>query len=507
MSAVPCSGGYPVESPSQSRSSWMYLPPELRLMIMGKVAHQKFPGWESCATINREWQDVIEKENYKKLKLDVSDLDDLDVMVPHHKRHLVKHIFFQIDLPRDQSACCARWNPPPSNTSKIVSQAIMKLFTALSTWDKGNLTLELNVNSLSNSEHWFKPLYFSNDRTEGDDGRKVNDRNHGWVNGQQTRPAPEEAVRRMFRPIKLDKSFEREPLPKVICATKFVIRRQLRRCLSPAGISAMLEALPLLEHMSYEPWALHETASQDRRRDHVAALRHAMLQKLSKTVTSLVVFQDSRKFYKVLQQRQQNGGPKPPTINSVAIGDALGDIFARKSLGLKHLAVSFMVDAKDVLRHCKPAYTWPQLKTVALTSQLLREDASLNPDSQGRIEDLLCRAAALAKRMPELDTFVLWNGAKGDACAFIYRVKGSKASITWRGTWDLEMSSKVVEAWNSVALTRSWREIEIYQERIESDVNCVGDAIHHLKLPCRVVEPASLWQMRREGNLVRNGTK
>ncbi|PKK40878.1 hypothetical protein CI102_15367 [Trichoderma harzianum] len=426
----------------------MYLPPELRLMIMEKVAHQKFPGWESCATINREWQDVIEKENYKKLKLEVSDLDELNVMVPRHKRHLVKHIFFEIDLPRDQSACCARWNPPPSNISKIVKEAIMKLFTTLSTWDKGSLTLELNVLSPSDSEHWFQPLYFSDDRTEGD-GKMVTDLNHGWVNGKQVRYAPEEAVRRMFRPIKLDTSFEREPLPKVVCATKF----------------------------------------------------------LSKCVTSLVVFQDSRKFYKVFQQRQQNGGPTPPTINSVAIGDALGDTFARKSLGLKHLAVSFMVDAKDVLRHCKPAYTWPQLKTVALTSQLLKEDANLNPDSQGRIKDLLCRAAAIAKRMPELDTFVLWNGAKGDACAFIYRVKGSKASITWRGTWDLEMSPKVVETWNSVALTRSWREIEIYQERIGSEVNCVGDAIRHLKLPCRVVEPASLWQMRREGNLVPYGTK
>ncbi|QYT00542.1 hypothetical protein H0G86_007623 [Trichoderma simmonsii] len=271
MSAVPCSGGYPLESPSQSRSSWMYLPPELRLMIMEKVAHDKVEDWESCATINREWQDAIEKENYKKLNLDVSDLDELNVMVPHHKRHLVKHIFFQIDLPRDQSACCARWNPPPSNISKIVKEAIMKLFTALSTWEKGSLTLELNVLSPSDSEHWFKPLYFSSDRTEGD-GKKIADLNHGWVNGKQVRFAPEEAVRRMFRPIKLDKSFEREPLPKVVCATKFVIRRQLRRCILPAGISAMLEALPFLESVSYEPWALHETASQNRRRDHVAGM-------------------------------------------------------------------------------------------------------------------------------------------------------------------------------------------------------------------------------------------
>jgi hypothetical protein len=28
-----------------------------------------------------------------------------------------------------------------------------------------------------------------------------------------------------------------------------------------------------------------------------------------------------------------------------------------------------------------------------------------------------------------------------------------------------------------------------------------GDAIHFLDLPCRVVEPASLWQIRNEGRL------
>ncbi|KAL6694639.1 hypothetical protein J3F84DRAFT_50422 [Trichoderma pleuroticola] len=464
---------------------------------MEEVAHQQFPGWESYATINREWQDVIEKENYNKLNLEVPCLDELNVMVPCHKRHLVKHIWFQVEIPKDATACCARWNPPPSNISKIVSQAITKLFTTLSVWDQGSLTLELNVVSPSGSLHWFKPLYFSNDRVEGDDGPMTNDPRHGWVNGKQISFAPEEAVRRAFRPIKLDTSFEREPLPSVTCATSFVIRRQLRRCISPAGLSAMLEALPFLEHMSYEPRALHEGASIERRRGHVAALRHAMLQRLSKRVTSLVVFQDTRDFYNVLPPQHPSRGPSPPTIDCIAIRDGLGDMLARKSRGLKHLAVSFMVDARDVLRHCRPSSTWPRLKSVALTSQLLRD----HPDT-GSIEALRCRAAALAKRMPALDTLVLWNGAKGHACAFIYRVRGSRASVAWRGTWRLEMSGHVLEAWNSVASTRSWREMEMHQERVEGAVHCVGDAIHRLKLPCQVVEPASLWQMRREGNLV-----
>ncbi|EHK17091.1 uncharacterized protein TRIVIDRAFT_127669, partial [Trichoderma virens Gv29-8] len=420
--------------------SWMDLPPEIRLMIMKEVTCEKFPGWTSCAAINFEWQDFIEKENYKKLNLEVPCLDELNVMIPQHKRHLVHHIWFEIELSRDPYSCSASWNSRPESTGRTVRKAIRKLFTALSTWQErqhGKLTLELNVISPSDSEHWFKPLYFSDGRTGEDDGPigRIHDPRHGWVDGRQVSLATELAVQRLFRPIKLDSSFTSKPLPRVIGVTGF----------------------------------------------------------LSRGVTNLVVFEDSPKFYKVLPQYT----PKEATtftINSIAIADGLGDAFAKKSCGMKHLAVSFMVDAQHIFRHCKPSWTWSQLKSVALTSQLLRDSL----DTHDKIGDLLCRAAALARQMPELETFVLWNGGKDNACAFIYRVDGGDVSIAWRGTWRLEMSPDVVKAWEAAASIRSDRVLTIHQERISSDVNCVGDAIHHLKLPCQVAEPASLWQIRRE---------
>ncbi|UKZ55506.1 hypothetical protein TrVGV298_009330 [Trichoderma virens] len=469
---------------------------------MKEVTCEKFPGWTSCAAINFEWQDFIEKENYKKLNLEVPCLDELNVMIPQHKRHLVHHIWFEIELSRDPYSCSASWNSRPESTGRTVRKAIRKLFTALSTWQErqhGKLTLELNVISPSDSEHWFKPLYFSDGRTGEDDGPigRIHDPRHGWVDGRQVSLATELAVQRLFRPIKLDSSFTSKPLPRVIGVTGFVIRRQLRRCISPAGLGAMLGALPSLKSMSYEPWAVHMNARSNGREHHLRDLRRALLHELSRGVTNLVVFEDSPKFYKVLPQYT----PKEATtftINSIAIADGLGDAFAKKSCGMKHLAVSFMVDAQHIFRHCKPSWTWSQLKSVALTSQLLRDSL----DTHDKIGDLLCRAAALARQMPELETFVLWNGGKDNACAFIYRVDGGDVSIAWRGTWRLEMSPDVVKAWEAAASIRSDRVLTIHQERISSDVNCVGDAIHHLKLPCQVAEPASLWQIRREGNLV-----
>ncbi|KAL7947352.1 hypothetical protein V8C42DRAFT_363818 [Trichoderma barbatum] len=497
MSAISSSSGFSVETPSNPKPSWMHLPPELRIMILKEIAHEKSPGWASCASVCREWQYILEEENYNKLKLQVPCLDDLNEMIPPHKRHLVNHIWFQVQLPRYPAACCARWNPPPAKASSIVEKAIRKLFAALSSWQANRLTLELNVVSPSDSEHWFKPLYFSDDRTKGDEGAAGprHDPRHGWAHGRRVTAAPKVAMRRMFRSIELD--FSRRPLRRVSCVTSFIIRRQLRRCISPLGLSAMLEKLPLLESMCYEPWAPRESKSLASIKSNIRDLSHAIRQQLSQTVASLVVFEDSCKFYRIL--------PQNPAIahqlnhhKSIAIGEKLGDTFAKRSRRLKNLAVSFMVDAKDILRQCKSSWKWRQLETVALTSQLLRESSN----SHRKIERLLCKAAVLAKQMPELDTFVLWNGGMGNACAFIYRVVRDEASITWRGTWRLEMSRSVIEAWKSVASIRTCRGLEIRQERIESTITCVGEAIHHLKLPCQVADPASLWQMRREGNLV-----
>ncbi|KAL7801605.1 hypothetical protein V8C43DRAFT_138743 [Trichoderma afarasin] len=103
--------------------------------------------------------------------------------------------------------------------------------------------------------------------------------------------------------------------------------------------------------------------------------------------------------------------------------------------------------------------------------------------------------------MPMIHTFVLWNCEKAHACAFIYRVENGTASVTWRGTWNFKLPSRVVEAWQVVASKRRMHrsELQLKQDDIKAAINCPGDAIYHLKLPCQVIEPASLWQIDQEG--------
>lgn len=168
--------------------------------------------------------------------------------------------------------------------------------------------------------------------------------------------------------------------------------------------------------------------------------------------------------------------------------------FTNKSLELQHLAASFIVDAEHMFDLCQPTWTWPNLETLSLTSQLLESGDEKRRDLEG----LLCRAAQLVQQMPKLKTLVMWNGGHNNACAFIYSVEKRQPVITWRGTWALEMSPLVIEAWQEVASAFPTGVLGVRKEHIGEWIGSHADAISYLRLPLQVVEPESLWQMRRE---------
>lgn len=157
-----------------------------------------------------------------------------------------------------------------------------------------------------------------------------------------------------------------------------------------------------------------------------------------------------------------------------------------------------MVNAEELFRHCRLTWSWLHLQSLALTSQLLQDDWEKHNQSGA----LLCRAGLLVQNMPKLHTSVLWNGGEAHACAFIYRIHRNSASVTWRGTWRLELSPLVVKSWQ-LAISKlpffKFSKLETKQEFIREVTISHGDAIYHLKLPCQVINPASLWQIWREG--------
>lgn len=173
----------------------------------------------------------------------------------------------------------------------------------------------------------------------------------------------------------------------------------------------------------------------------------------------------------------------------------LVEALTRKSIGLEYLFLSFLIDAERFFDACEPACTWQYLKQLTLTSSLLTITAHLVD-----IFQLLIDAGEAALSMPRLETMVLWNGGRGQACAFMYNssTKTTKnAALVWRGTWALQLRPDVIESWQKIA----WGGLSVKYERVTGVVDSHGDAIYNLQLPDGVVDPRLLWQIRREGRV------
>lgn len=251
---------------SHGSTSWTSLPAEIRLRILGHITHEKPHGWVSLASVCKEWQTVVEKENYRKLKLRSSRLGEFESMVPPQKRQLIRHIWLDIELRRYGTRCCSKRHSSMKTMGCTVTKAIRRIYSILSSWETGNeLTLELNVVCPSDHEHWFSNLHFSSDCVDdGEESAKRyeadyphHDPRHGWLHGAQVEVAENSAMSQLLYPIRLDE-FDAKPLPTVKAVTQFVIRRQLRRRILSFSLAELLEKLPCLENVVYEPWLSKE---------------------------------------------------------------------------------------------------------------------------------------------------------------------------------------------------------------------------------------------------------
>lgn len=172
--------------------------------------------------------------------------------------------------------------------------------------------------------------------------------------------------------------------------------------------------------------------------------------------------------------------------------------------GLKnqqHLCVSFIADAYDyseALHHRRRDGAWRNLTHFSMTSLALRSET---PPS--KVQRLLLMAAHAACRFPRLEVMELWYGRREEACLFRFsrsRSRDGACKIFRNGTWELPLSSEVVEAWTKICNLRGGRGIMTRDlERIDhQQIRSHGDAIHHLGLMSNVVHPTSLRQIRRE---------
>jgi hypothetical protein len=267
-------------------ATWSDLPTEIRLQIFEVLAQcsrqnidirDHFGKWAAqpiylsdYITVCRQWQQFFEKEIYGRLYLSQSQLGGLSRLAGR-QRQLIEYVWLNIDLSKYDCPTCIEFGVPQNHdetNNQYMETAILTLFQILSTGgdasapfneDKG-LTLEISASSPSDTQHHFiSDLYF-NTRPDTDwkfDHYRpiMTDIGHGWRDGQRTTPLDLASICRLFRCV-LSPGFDQQ-LPLVKSVKHFIIRRQTRARISGRALSKILQSLPNLESIQFEPWRQH----------------------------------------------------------------------------------------------------------------------------------------------------------------------------------------------------------------------------------------------------------
>ena len=234
--------------------------------------------------MSREWQTIIERHNFSRIKLTSSRVANFGLMV-HRNRSLVRYIWLCLQLQEYDCAECEPQDVYPTALSyaenSLITTAFQDLFSTLSVWEPGSsLLLDISVYSPSDSEHWFKYLTFEPDVASDMCSRdidaeqlmlvKANDPHHGWVAGSSVSVPSYLAIEKVFGEIMGEGPFDDEEeegqwwqqLPLVPAVTGVLIRQQTRRRWKPAALAHMFARLPGLQEIHYELWREWSTVQQ-----------------------------------------------------------------------------------------------------------------------------------------------------------------------------------------------------------------------------------------------------
>ncbi|KAH6876634.1 hypothetical protein B0T10DRAFT_497825 [Thelonectria olida] len=463
-------------------------------MVLGNLVQQG-QGLSNYATVSKEWQAHIERENFSQIKLTAPCLD-MFAQIVIRQRQYVKSIWLNIELPRYTCVSCRR-RESISNmriNNAVVGRAVSKLFAILGSWPPAQdaLTWELSVQSPSDKEHFGRGIHFGTEqwhpsqisapRMDMVARHNHNLTRYGWNFGIF-------GLSRMFGLIDLA-PLRLQRLPEVHAIPRWVIGRQCRRYFMPQTLILIDHKLPRMEALVHESWQISRRLANDQRYDwDTDSATTTIYIPSSSRLRRMCLFEDFDDNYLTMMTHV------PPLVTNLAHAEAL----ARRSLPLRIFSCSFVIDAQHFFLSLEPDWSWPNLESLALTSRVLVPTAD-----QEEVVELLVRAAQAALRMPNLQTMTLWNGRRSMACAFTYSKTNDEnhcPSIAWRGTWDLEFPPHLIQAWEEVVSTFTLVKMRTAKEFLDpGTIRSHGDAVEHLQLVNAALDQASVQQIQREAN-------
>jgi len=117
--------------------SWHCFPAEIRLIIL-EVLMQDGRSLAASAAVSREWQTIIERHNFSRIKLTSSRLANFGSMV-HRNSSLVRYIWLCLELQECNCTGCAPQDAESGALSNaehtLIITAFQDLFSTLSVWE------------------------------------------------------------------------------------------------------------------------------------------------------------------------------------------------------------------------------------------------------------------------------------------------------------------------------------------------------------------------------------
>lgn len=259
---------------------WAKLPEDIRLMILETLLHTPGRKFSRLAVVSREWQTILERHSFARLRLTSSCLGEF-ASKTQRNRHLVRYIWFCLELEEfDCDSALEATHMLSQNDENILASGFQTLFSTLSTWEPDSrILLDISVYSPSDLEHWLRYLPLSPDVPPNERGRyqgalrpllpSERQYKNDWTTGSEDCRCPldvtlQERFGTIGNPESLFDTQEREErwwqgLPLVPAIAGLLLRQQTRRQWYPVTLAHMCSRLPRLNEIYYEPWLNTET--------------------------------------------------------------------------------------------------------------------------------------------------------------------------------------------------------------------------------------------------------
>lgn len=231
---------------------WHSIPVEIQMHVLeALVLHEDSARY---ASICRAWQTIIERRNFAHLKVTQSRLAGFSDIGYRH-RHLVKHIWFSIEPTDYLCAHCGgvwiyNWHQA---STKAIRKAIQDLVVQLSKWEpNGSLLLDISVKAPSGLRHSSSTIQYGPGFISEPKKPKIIQCTY-WLHGMIVQFMAAYYLRENTN----DSEPEPEPskeMPKARAVTSLLLRRQTRGRWKLEALEGLLDLLPEVHEINYEPW-------------------------------------------------------------------------------------------------------------------------------------------------------------------------------------------------------------------------------------------------------------